>query len=1422
MNHGTITAESATVWLGGWLTDTPDNLGSLALGSDTVELTGTLDNRQQTLALEPGETSSTGSWYLNGGRIDGGTITTTGGGALAASFPVYAPSVYPSFDFQRPSGTLDGVTLNGTLDMSAYDADVVVVNGLTLNTDLYLSGYGAELRFDDGSTVSAGPLVQSATIHLSGDYTQLYNFTVNNLELNNDPSETVTLGRNVTVSGDSGNCRMIGPIDNLGTIAHLGVIALINDGSVEASQGGMILEGPQSRQPWSNSNDGTITATQGATVYFFGQWTNDGTITATQGASLQIQAQLSNDGTITATQAGLGLSGQWTNDGTITATQGPGLSLGGQWSNDGTITATQVDAATLGGQWSNDGTITVNAVVDSLTLGDSAAAVSGPSYIWKNSGVLSITASAGATLNLGDYFTTDALESGFQSLGVNLDLSQYGTVNVIGILDNSPADNPITGGTLTLNASTGPLYLQEGEIVGGTITGTAPILASYGAILSGVIVDAAVVDVQGNLTLEGNWSTTVNATITAASSFYSEVAIDLSGTWTNNGIITAPDYGSLILSGTWTNNGICTAPYASSINSSGTWTNNGIFTASDSVLDLSGTWTNNGTITADASSVTLGNDWTNNGTITADSSSAVTLGNDSSAVSGPGEIWKNSGNLAIAPGATIYLGGFFTTDEFESGLHSLGLDLDLSQYTVYLTGILDNSAADNPITRGTLALSASTGPLYLGNAYNPFSPSEGGVIEQGTITTSGSSDLLANNGTLDGVTLDGNMDMSASYANVVVVNGLTLDTDLTLSGYGATLQFNDGGTVLAGPLVTNATIHLSGPYPILLNNSFSQTVTVGRGITISGEGPFSQVGGGPIDNLGTIEQSVAGQIVASVVVNDGSIQASNGGAVNAYVVVNDGSIQASNGGSVTVDDDEFSSNGSPLPWSNSAGGTITATQGATLNLYGDWTNQGTITVDSSSTVSLGSPAGEYAPVAGNIWTNSATLSIAPGAAVELGDDFTTDEFENHFQELGVNLDLSKYTVTVIGTIDNSPTDNPVTGGTLALDHSTGPVYLDGAFIDQGTITTRGSDDLVVTNTDNDFYDGVTLSGVTLDGTLDMSEPNAALFVMNGLTLDTDLNVSGAGASLQFNDGSTVSVGPLVTRATIHLSGDDAGLSNDSDYYYVYALPVTVGRGITISGENPNATISGPIDNLGTVAQTSAGQLTVTGLVNGGSVVVANGGTITAQGWFSNLGAVTVASGGTLTEQGPFVNGGFVTVASGGMLTEQGLFGNWGTLTIAAGGTFTTSGADYIQWAGTTKVDGLLSAANFNLLGGLLTGAGSIQANVTNAATVKPGDPFGTLTIEGNYTQTATGVLLIQIGGANQYGQLAVTGTATLGGTLDVSLLGWYVPAVGTSFQILSSAQSSGDFTTELGLALPHHRTLTVVQEEGVVTLTASD
>jgi hypothetical protein len=477
-------------------------------------------------------------------------------------------------------------------------------------------------------------------------------------------------------------------------------------------------------------------------------------------------------------------------------------------------------------------------------------------------------------------------------------------------------------------------------------------------------------------------------------------------------------------------------------------------------------------------------------------------------------------------------------------------------------------------------------------------------------------------------------------------------------------------------------------------------------------------------------------------------------------------------------------------WTNNGSITVTGTS-PYLGLKGTWTNNGSITAGAVATVTLGDTSNDVSGP-NDIWRNAGVLSIPIGSTINLGGYFITDEFESGFQDRGVTLQLSQYTVKVLGVLDNSPADNPISRGTLALNASTGPLYLSEdnnlprapGVIEQGTITTSGTDDLIV---DGDYSGGM-LDGVTLDGTLDMSEQYARVFITGGLTLDTDLYVSGQDAFVFFRDGSTVAAGPFVKSATIHLNGNGSGLY-DASWIFGINTPATLAQSITVSGENPSSFIedySGEIDNQGTVLQNSGGQMRFIGLVNEGSVAVASGGSITV-----NQAAFT---------------------------SKQTAFTNEGTVMIAAGATFSTGTGDYVQSAGTTVVNGLLSAANLEIRAGLLTGSGTIRADVTNAGKVAPGDTFGTLTIQGNYTQTASGILLIQIGGANTYGQLLVTGTATLNGTLEVSFLDNYVPAAGTSFQILTFANHVGGFASELGLNL----SLQPVWSGSALELVASD
>ena len=155
------------------------------------------------------------------------------------------------------------------------------------------------------------------------------------------------------------------------------------------------------------------------------------------------------------------------------------------------------------------------------------------------------------------------------------------------------------------------------------------------------------------------------------------------------------------------------------------------------------------------------------------------------------------------------------------------------------------------------------------------------------------------------------------------------------------------------------------------------------------------------------------------------------------------------------------------------------------------------------------------------------------------------------------------------------------------------------------------------------------------------------------------------------------------------------------------------------------------------------------------------------------GTNALAGFATNTSDGSF------TVAGGATFTAPGPFSNAGVVIVGSGGTFAVGTSDYTQSQGTTTVDGTLNAANILLNGGSLNGIGTIQGDVTNAATVSLGDQPGTLTIQGNYTQTADGVLDIAIDGTSRYGQTAITGIATLDGILNVSLDNGFIPRAAT-------------------------------------------
>jgi len=113
--------------------------------------------------------------------------------------------------------------------------------------------------------------------------------------------------------------------------------------------------------------------------------------------------------------------------------------------------------------------------------------------------------------------------------------------------------------------------------------------------------------------------------------------------------------------------------------------------------------------------------------------------------------------------------------------------------------------------------------------------------------------------------------------------------------------------------------------------------------------------------------------------------------------------------------------------------------------------------------------------------------------------------------------------------------------------------------------------------------------------------------------------------------------------------------------------------------------------------------------------------------------------------------------------------------------------------------GKLITSSFNIpAGDTFSGSGTIESNLTNAGTLSPGSSPGTLTVDGNFTQEASGTLAIELGGTTpsiEYDQLVVTGTAAVAGTLDVSFYNEFSPSLGESFSILIYSSLSGTFDT---------------------------
>jgi hypothetical protein len=232
-------------------------------------------------------------------------------------------------------------------------------------------------------------------------------------------------------------------------------------------------------------------------------------------------------------------------------------------------------------------------------------------------------------------------------------------------------------------------------------------------------------------------------------------------------------------------------------------------------------------------------------------------------------------------------------------------------------------------------------------------------------------------------------------------------------------------------------------------------------------------------------------------------------------------------------------------------------------------------------------------------------------------------------------------------------------------------------------------------------------------------------------------------------------------------------------------------GLTASGTGGRTLIVSHVLNVaGTTTWTGTGSFSV-----GTGAAINNSGTWDCQ----NDASFSNGFGGTATFNN-LAAGTFKKSAGVGTTGVGITFNNAGTLQALAATLQFTGG--FTQTAGSTTLNGgtIASSTTMNIQGGTFTGVGTETGNLTSSGQAIPGLPIGTLTVSGNYTQSSSGALSVDIGGhtpGTQYDQLNLTGSgaASLGGTLNVSLANGFIPVGGDSFTIMSFASRSGTFGT---------------------------
>lgn len=220
------------------------------------------------------------------------------------------------------------------------------------------------------------------------------------------------------------------------------------------------------------------------------------------------------------------------------------------------------------------------------------------------------------------------------------------------------------------------------------------------------------------------------------------------------------------------------------------------------------------------------------------------------------------------------------------------------------------------------------------------------------------------------------------------------------------------------------------------------------------------------------------------------------------------------------------------------------------------------------------------------------------------------------------------------------------------------------------------------------------------------------------------------------------------------------------------------------------------DGAGLIGQDGAGIISS----DGASIISSDGASLIGQdgaGILGDGGSGIISGGG-----GNIISGGAGNIISGGAgnsvsgSTSDG-FSTQGSQAAATGASV------FRQTGGSVNLKGIRLTGPVILNGGVLQGHGTIDGDLTNdGGFIAPGNSTGVIGVTGNFTQTANGALLLELGGTNSYipefDQLKIGGSAALGGKVSVKTINGFTPDSNVPLVPLSYASATGAFASTSG------------------------